>query len=244
MLRERFLNTPALLVVYDYTRTRTFSLCSRSRNRSFSFRRTRTQLFLEHVRVQAEEVVLVDTSSDGSVSSEFRSRYENVNVVRSQHVGKPFDFSRERNESLEHATHQWLLVLDPDERIQNWNAVRNVVAREENIAYLLIGDLVFHQIVPPKSNEKPGESHMFRLFQNCQGYNFSGNVYEELAGVSKKALATSKLDCEWEHHQTVSQRLEHAERYAKITGVCNPLPEIMRDLGTATEQVRKMYCRI
>ena len=203
------------------------------------------ELFLEHVRVQAEEVVLVDTSSDGSVSSEFRSRYENVNVVRSQHVGKPFDFSRERNESLEHATHQWLLVLDPDERIQNWNAVRNVVAREENIAYLLIGDLVFHpDEYLPKATRKPGESHMLRLFQNCQGYNFSGNVYEELAGVSKKALATSKLDCEWEHHQTVSQRLEHAERYAKITGVCNPLPEIMRDLGTATEQVRKMYCRI
>src|SRR3989338_4544198 len=220
------------------------SVCALAHETSVSpFGERGLELFLEHVSARADEVILVDTSVDGSVSRMFCSVYSNVRVVRSQNVGKPLDLSRERNYSLEQAEHEWVLVLDPDERILNWGVIRLIAMEKKDVSYILSGDLVFHpDEYIPDGTRKSGDSHMHRLFQNGEGYNFSGEVYEELKNRNKRAsslLTTGTVDCGWEHHQTVAQRFEHAERYAKMTGVYDPLPGLMRDLATMWERVRR-----
>ena len=61
---------------------------------------------LNSVRELVDEIVIVDTGST-----------DKTKEIAAKFTNKIFDFSAERNESLKHATGDWILVLDADETI-------------------------------------------------------------------------------------------------------------------------------
>ncbi|HEY0255321.1 MAG TPA: glycosyltransferase, partial [Kofleriaceae bacterium] len=74
---------------------------------------------LESVRDLADELVLVDTGSrDATV------RYARDAGARIVELAWPNDFAAARNVSLDHASGDWILVLDADEEVVDVAALR------------------------------------------------------------------------------------------------------------------------
>ena len=69
--------------------------------------------FLTNHASLADEFIIVDTGSSDN-TKKIASSFPKVKLV--DFVWND-DFSAARNESIEHATKDWILILDPDERI-------------------------------------------------------------------------------------------------------------------------------
>src|SRR3989338_9898471 len=74
-----------------------------------------TQLpsFLEHIHDLVDEIIIVDTGSKDK-TKEIAIRFPKVKLFT---IHWQQDFSKARNESLKHASGDWILILDADERI-------------------------------------------------------------------------------------------------------------------------------
>jgi glycosyltransferase involved in cell wall biosynthesis/tetratricopeptide (TPR) repeat protein len=89
---------------------------------------------LESVRGVADQVVVVDTGSSDRTAEIARGL--GADVVE---LAWADDFAAARNESLRHARHDWILVLDADETLDpgSHEEVRRLVQGEEVVGYLL-----------------------------------------------------------------------------------------------------------
>jgi glycosyltransferase involved in cell wall biosynthesis len=128
---------------------------------------------LESVRELVDEIVVVDTGSS-----------DRTKEIAQAYGAKVFDFewtddfSAARNESLSHATGDWVLYLDADERIERrfHQKIRKLISSGNGDAYLLnlrskIGiqeDAQYHIAPYP------------RLFRRMKGVYFVGAVHEQI----------------------------------------------------------------
>ncbi len=126
---------------------------------------------LESVKNIVDEIIIVDTgSTDRTVE------------IACSYGAKIFffewknDFSLARNESLKHATGEWILILDADERLNP--------GQEEKIKrYLQTNfDALYVKVInlgrdgnPEVVNEYP------RLFRKKEGIKFEGKIHEQIA---------------------------------------------------------------
>ena len=124
---------------------------------------------LDSVRGMVEQVVIVDTGSTDRT----------VEIARSHGAAVFFfpwcnDFSAARNESLRHATGEWILWLDADERL---NCVGTAHCLLENASSPDI-DAYWVPIRSPKPNEGYDFHYAIRFFRNFPGIHFVGEVHE------------------------------------------------------------------
>lgn len=128
---------------------------------------------LESVKGLVDEIVIVDTGSS-----------DRTKEIALGYGAKVFDytwsddFSAARNESLNHATGDWVLYLDADERIERsfHQKIRKLISSGKADAYLLnlrskIGtrdDAQYHITPYP------------RLFRKIKGVYFVGTVHEQI----------------------------------------------------------------
>ncbi len=137
---------------------------------------------LESVKALVDEMVIADTgSTDGTkeIAISFGAKV----------IDYPWrnDFSAARNESLRHATGDWILYLDADERIDaSYHAlIRKIISSRKADAYLLnlkskIGtreDAQYHLVAYP------------RLFRKMKDVFFTGQVHEQVTPSLLKASA-------------------------------------------------------
>lgn len=123
---------------------------------------------LQSVASYADEIVIVDTgSSDNTI--EIAKTYN----ARVYQVEWKQDFGWARNQSLQYATGDWILVLDADECVMGW---------DENIKEIL-QHTKFHAMSCEMIQKKEGEEtrhHVTRLFRNHIGIRYQGKIHEQL----------------------------------------------------------------
>ncbi len=141
---------------------------------------------LNLVKDIVDEIIIVDTGST-----------DNTKKIAKNFGAKIFDFkwnddfSEARNESLKHATKDWILVLDVDEIINkdDLEKIKEIVKDNENSAFLFLqknytNDTSVAGFVN-ESHKKDNKAYagwygsfIARLFRNKKGYQFQGAVHE------------------------------------------------------------------
>jgi glycosyltransferase involved in cell wall biosynthesis/Tfp pilus assembly protein PilF len=123
---------------------------------------------LKSVQGLANQIILVDTGSeDGTVAIAKQLGAEVHSFPWSD------DFSAARNAALEHATGDWVLILDADEELPaaQHERLRADMGQKEVIACRL-----------PLANvgQNDGHSYLPRLFRNAPGVFFHGRIHEQV----------------------------------------------------------------
>jgi len=141
---------------------------------------------LNSVKDIVDEIVIVDTGSTDKTKE--MARKFNAKVFDFRWID---DFSAARNESLKHATKNWILVLDADELLdeEGKKTIKELVKDKENDAFLFLQkNYTNDSSIAGFVNEehKNGSktysgwygSFIVRLFRNNKNYKFEGTVHE------------------------------------------------------------------
>lgn len=166
----------------------------------------------------ARAVASVDGLADGLVVVDTGSRDGTVEVARAlgATVGSfswDDDFAAARNESLRHATKDWILVLDADQELDPGS--------REEVARLLQTDAFRGYLVRQLSYLEEGKGaveHLdLRLFPNHPALRYRGAVHEQLV-CTQPELGFERLVCGVlvHHHGTRSYDLGKAERDRRV----------------------------
>lgn len=143
------------------------SLCMIAKNEGANIERC-----LESIESIVDEIILVDTgSTDDTVE---KAKKYGAKVFYSEWKN---DFSAARNESIKHATGDWILILDPDEEIPE-------SCRDNLRAFLVdVGDDLYYQlrIKNLDKDDKVGfENYMIRMFKNTPSARYTGRIHEAI----------------------------------------------------------------
>ena len=149
----------------------TISLCMIAKNEAQALPRA-----LGAVRPFVDEIVVVDTGSTDETAA-----IAAAHGARVIHWAWRDDFAAARNESLRHATGDWILVLDADEELDesSGEALRRAVAGAPNtVAAFLI------KIVCPRGDDggMVRLNWFPRLFRRLPGVAFEGVIHEQIVG--------------------------------------------------------------
>lgn len=218
----------------------TISLCMITRNEEKWLEQC-----LNSVKEIADEMIIVDTGSTDKtkeIAKEF-----NAKIVDFKWVD---DFSAARNESLKHATKDWILVLDADEVIEkkDLEKIKNEIENAgdfvgfslEQRSYL---NNYFEGAVKNSSGFELVKNHPFyiphflvRLFKNNLGLYFKHKVHELVEdSIMEKGLKYKKNDVILHHFGSLKDEKlikSKTEEYSKI---------IMGQLEEEPESARYNY---
>ena len=124
---------------------------------------------LKSVQGLADQIVVVDTGSTDRTVEIARAHGAEVHAF-----AWCDDFSAARNAALEHATGDWVLVLDADEELppDQHEALRKLLRAEAVMAWRLP--------LQDAGREAEGCSYVPRLFRNAPGLFFVGRVHEQV----------------------------------------------------------------
>jgi len=127
---------------------------------------------LKSVAGVVDEVIIVDTgSTDGTVALAHKHGAAVVAFAWAD------DFAAARNESLAHATGDWILYLDADERLDEKSLpeLRNIL----NMTGPLFVNVWVDNVQRDGKSVQITRGH--RLFRNVPGVRFSGRVHEQVS---------------------------------------------------------------
>ncbi len=117
-----------------------------------------------------DDAVIVDTGSQDR-TKEIIKKFNNVTLIDCKWEN---DFSKARNLSLEHATGNWILMLDADEFIEgDSNEIRKII---ESTKYEALTIPLYNIL---DDNEVFFSSLYYKLFKN-KGYRYFGALHEQL----------------------------------------------------------------
>ncbi len=163
---------------------------------------------LASVKDLVTEMIIVDTgSTDRTI--EIAERY-GAKIFHHAWTG---DFATARNESLKHATGQWILVLDADETVPaQWhNEVRKAVRNDGNIGY----SLVIENLVG-KAGHHRQLALIFRLFQNRPDMRYEGIIHEQIVMAAERTgLPQSACTAHIIHRGYLDQYLDQRDKFQR-----------------------------
>ena len=141
---------------------------------------------IDSVKGIVDEVIVIDTGSSDGTKKVAASR--GAKVIEQKWSD---DFSAARNESLKHATKDWILVLDCDEVIarEDLPKIRELAKREDadgfaftQLNYANNKAITGWRTAPASPYTKGYDgfyaSSITRLFRNGKGFHFKGRVHE------------------------------------------------------------------
>ena len=168
---------------------------------------------LDSVKDIVDEIVIIDTGSTDKTKdaiSHFSKSagFSNIKVID---FVWDHDFSSARNESLKHAKNEWVLVLDPDEKIAEKDRKRLVeLTRQTSIKAFSLEQRTF---LP---NNKFRSNWLVRLFMNNQGFTFRNQVHELVENaILEKGEKIQKTDILIEHFGSLKspEKMERKKEY-------------------------------
>ncbi len=196
--------------------------------------------FLEHIRDQVDEMIVVDTgSTDNTIS------------IAKSFGGVVFSFNLSdkgladaRNFSLDQATKEWILVLDPDERIttRDLEKIRRYTEQESYVGFYLTqrnyspnkrgymdwisshGDTYTESAIAAGWSANP----IIRLFRNDKRIRFEGFCHEVVDKSITEIGAVGELFIPIHHYGLLNR-----EKYSKAERNINLLE---KDLQNGTKE--------
>jgi tetratricopeptide (TPR) repeat protein len=161
---------------------------------------------LESVRKLANEIIVVDTGSEDATVEIAQSC-----GARIHRLAWCDDFSAARNDSLRHATCNWILVLDADDELGNAAGLKEYLATATDVKVCTVRTRIPHR-------EKAGETIVEhpRLFRNHCGFHYRGPVHEQLCdAMGNPAAADAALDLAVYHHGYLEPEAEQDKRHRR-----------------------------
>jgi tetratricopeptide (TPR) repeat protein len=131
---------------------------------------TNLEKCIDSIRGLVDEIVIADTgSNDGTAELVKKLAHRPLQYTWND------DFSAARNYTLEHATGDWVLILDADEHIRQANrkAFITALSRQDVIAYRI-------QYCSQLSDGRTGNELRFRLFRRLPTLRYSGRIHEQI----------------------------------------------------------------
>ncbi len=140
---------------------------------------------LESLGDLASEIIIVDTgSSDDTV------QIAQATGCSVHHFPWVNDFSAARNESVRHATGEWVFWLDADDRLSP-----QAVAQLKRAAALARADAYSCLVSSTEPDGRQNSAEHIRLFRNGLGIRFEGAVHETVsADLVRLGLALARTD--------------------------------------------------
>jgi glycosyltransferase involved in cell wall biosynthesis len=133
---------------------------------------------LDSLKNAVDEIIVVDTGSqDGTV--ELAKGYG----AKVYHHPWQNDFSKHRNQSIQYASKEWILIMDADEEFFPEDAVNiksAIKERDADFLFLKCYDL-------EKTGKVHGVFNQVRLFRNGLGMQYANQVHNQLQTVGKGA---------------------------------------------------------
>ncbi|HEY5234454.1 MAG TPA: glycosyltransferase [Verrucomicrobiae bacterium] len=124
---------------------------------------------LKSIRAVARQIIVVDTGSTDrtvEIAKEFGAEIYSFTWCD--------DFSAARNAALEHATGDWILMLDADEELSE-------AEHEKLRADMKKTGVIAHRLpLVNRGNEAEGPSFVPRLFRNAPGVYYFGRIHEQV----------------------------------------------------------------
>jgi len=169
---------------------------------------------LDSLAPWVDEIAILDTGSvDGT--------WELVQVRAHQkaQIAWPEHFAEARNQALELATGDWVLVVDADERlVSGGEALRAAVES----AHLLAAEVCLRNNM---GDDTQGEFWAVRLFRRVPQLRYTGRIHEQIAGAVQEMMAaaphwrTERVPLVIEHDGYIPERFEakgKAERNIRL----------------------------
>ncbi|MFN3134674.1 MAG: glycosyltransferase family 2 protein, partial [Candidatus Kryptonium sp.] len=125
---------------------------------------------LESVKNIVDEIIIVDTGSTDK-TIEIANSY-NAKVFHLEWKG---DFSQARNESIKHATGDWILILDADERLDPGQETK--IKKYLNLNF----DGLYVRIISADKNGNLSATEYPRLFRKINGIKFERKIHEQIS---------------------------------------------------------------
>lgn len=128
---------------------------------------------LASIKDLAEQIVVIDTgSTDSTIEIAQNAGAEVIPLPW------PGDFAAARNVSLEHATQEWILVLDADEYLApgTVEAIKHLINRNINLGY----ESKIRNFTKADDIANSTEHYVLRLFPNKSYLRYIGLVHEQL----------------------------------------------------------------
>lgn len=163
---------------------------------------------LASVREIVDEIIVVDTGSTDrtvEIAESFGAKVF--------HFPWNGDFAAARNESLAHATGDWILVLDADEMIppEGHAELKKALRHPEYVGYSLIIENLMG-----KDGEKSQTALIFRLFRNRPDIRFEGIIHEQaLPAAQRTGLPIQNVQTRILHRGYMDQYLDERNKYQR-----------------------------
>lgn len=138
---------------------------------------------LATVKELADEIIVVDTGSTDRTMEIAREYGAKIYEHPWQH-----DFSLHRNQSIDYATGDWILILDADEELdpKEHEIIRSAIKRKDIDS---ISFVVYNKI----QSGRIGFLNSHRLFRNHKGFKYSGIVHNQLEVTGKTLVSHLKV---------------------------------------------------
>jgi|TARA_Y100000031_G_scaffold151165_1_gene191897 hypothetical protein len=150
---------------------------------------------LSGIEPNVDEMNLVDTTPENNLAERLGYRHEKLRIEKARDPLKPPNLSAYRNQSLEMATYNWIIVLDPDEEILNWRAIHSITNEDHDEAFRLSGKIIIYN---PWIITSEGKTSSGRLFMNGKNHNFKRDWFEMLFK-GEEYLKYLNVECDWLH---------------------------------------------
>lgn len=169
---------------------------------------------LQSVQGVVDEIVVVDTGSQ-----------DQTKAIAQQCGARVFDFvwqddfAAARNESLRHATSDWILYLDADERLRSEDKqlFLHLLSDKETVAYYV-------NVASKLAGSEPMAVHVGqypRLFRNFPGVRFQGRIHEQIIDSLKTTGKPIKNCALTIQHLGYSNSEELTRKYARNLKLLN-----------------------
>ena len=183
---------------------------------------------LNSVKDIIDEVSIVDTGSIDKTKDVVKYICKNLDIedVKIFDFKWGDDFSAARNESIKHATKDWILVLDADEVLdgKGLESIKEIINGKEADAFLFLqknytNETSIAGFVSEEHKQRDEKyagwygSFIVRLFRNKKGYEFNGTVHELVeSSIESKNGKIAATDVAVHHYGNANPSVVRAKR--------------------------------
>jgi glycosyltransferase involved in cell wall biosynthesis len=183
--------------------------------------------FLAPIKDLVDEIIIIDTGSLDKTKEIAKKFTDKVYEFKWQN-----DFSKARNFSISKATKEWILVLDPDEKIEKEDIIKlkEILTQQKSLTINKGGRV--GPIIPPKESKVPTLG--FRLIQKT----YYKNKIISIRGITRVFKNNKKIKFIYPIHETVREPIKNLKAKIGRTGI------VIKHYPKLNKEKQKYYLKL